>query len=248
MSEQVNLDHIAVVLHRPKYPENIGSAARAVRNMGIGRFIVVDPRDCDLTRILKTATHFAADIVEGMEEFEDLETALAPFQYVVGTTARVGSQRPTDSDPRKVAESLIPISQDNLVALVFGPENRGLTNAELRLCHALVTIPTAEFASLNVAQAVIVVCYEVLLASRQNGHGFTPILATSDELEGMYEQLKESLVNINFINDENPDYWMQHVRRFFSRIGMRARDVKMIRGMCRQIEWYGSRGSRKPIE
>ena len=70
----------------------------------------------------------------------------------------MGSQRPTDSDPRKVAESLIPISQDNLVALVFGPENWGLTNAELRLCHALVTIPTAEFASLNLAQAVIVVC------------------------------------------------------------------------------------------
>ncbi|MBW2172103.1 MAG: RNA methyltransferase, partial [Deltaproteobacteria bacterium] len=87
---QVNLDNIAVVLHRPRYPENIGSAARAVCNMGIGRFIVVDPRDCDLTRILKTATHFAADIVEGMEVFEDLETALAPFQYVVGTTARVG--------------------------------------------------------------------------------------------------------------------------------------------------------------
>lgn len=248
MSVQVNLDNIAVVLHRPKYPENIGSAARAVCNMGISRFIVVDPRDCDLTRVLKTATHFAADIVEGMEEFEDLETALAPFQYVVGTTARVGSQRPTDSDPRKVAESLIPISQDNLVALVFGPENSGFTNAELRLCHALVTIPTAEFASLNVAQAVIVVCYEIFLASRENGHGFTPRLATRDELEGMYDQLKGTLVNINFINDDNPDYWMQHVRRFFSRIGMRARDVKMIRGICRQIEWYGSKGSRKSSE
>jgi tRNA/rRNA methyltransferase len=248
MSARVNLENIAVVLHRPRYPENIGSAARAICNMGIGRFIVVDPRDCDLTRILKTATHFAADLVEEMEVFQDLKTALAPFQYVVGTTARVGGQRQTVSNPRKVAESLIPISQNNLVALVFGPENWGLTNAELRLCHTLVTIPTAAFASLNVAQAVIVVCYEVLLASRGNGHGFTPRLATRDELEGMYEQLKETFVNINFINDENPDYWMQHVRRFFSRVGMRARDVKMIRGICRQIEWYGSRGSRKSIE
>lgn len=248
MSVQVNLDNIAVVLHRPRYPENIGSAARAVCNMGIGRFIVVDPRDCDLTRILKTATHFAADIVEGMEVFEDLETALAPFQYVLGMTVRVGSQRPTDSDPRKVAESLIPISQENLVAIVFGPENWGLTNAELRLCHALVTIPTAGFASLNVAQAVIILCYEILLASQENGRGFAPRLATRHELEGMYEQLEETLVNINFINDENPDYWMQHVRRFFSRVDMRARDVKMIRGICRQIERYGSRGSRESIE
>ena len=86
------------------------------------------------------------------------------------------------------------------------------------------------------------------MASRENGHEFTPRLATRHELEGMYEQLKETLVNINFTNDENPDYWMQHVRRVFSRVGMRARDIKMIRGICRQIEWYGSRGSRKPIE
>ena len=248
MSARVNLKNIAVVLHRPRYPENIGSAARAICNMGIGRLIVVDPRDCDLTRILKTATHFAADLVETMEVFDDLKTALAPFQYVVGTTARVGGQRQSVCNPRKVAESLISISQNNLVALLFGPENWGLTNAELRLCHTLVTIPTAAFASLNVAQAVIVVCYEILLASRENGDGFVPRLATRDELERMYEQLKATFVNINFINDENPDYWMQHVRRFFSRVGMRARDVKMIRGICRQIEWYGSRGSRKSIE
>jgi tRNA/rRNA methyltransferase len=101
---------MAVVLHRPKYPENIGASARAALNMGFSRLIVVDPRDCDLTRVLKMATHFAADIVEKMEVYEDLETALAPFQYVVGSTARVGSRRPTVSDPRKLAETLIPIS------------------------------------------------------------------------------------------------------------------------------------------
>lgn len=248
MSIRVNLDNIAVVLHRPRYAENIGSAARAACNMGINRLIVVDPRDCDLTRILKTATHFAADLVEGMEVFEGLETALAPFQYVVGTTARVGRQRPALSDPRKVAESLISISQENLVALVFGPENWGLTNAELGLCHALVTIPTSAFTSLNVAQAVIILCYEILLASKEDTHEFTPRLATRHELEGMYEALKETFIRINFINDANPDYWMQHIRRFFSRVDMRARDVRMIRGICRQIAWYGSRASGEPTE
>lgn len=245
---RVNLDNMAVVLHRPKYPENIGASARAALNMGFSRLIVVDPRDCDLTRVLKMATHFAADLVEAMEVFEDLETALAPFQYVVGSTARVGRRRPTVSDPRKLAETLIPISQDNLVALVFGPENWGLTNAELRLCHALVTIPTAEFASLNVAQAVMILCYEILLASREDTPDFTPRLATCQELEAMYSQLKETFVNIHFINAENPDYWMGHVRRFFSRVDMRARDVRMVRGICRQIEWYGSRTSQKPTE
>jgi tRNA/rRNA methyltransferase len=248
MPRRVNLNNIAVVLHRPRYPENIGAAARAACNMGIGRLIVVDPRDCDLTRILKLATHFAADLVEAMEVFEDLETALAPFHYVVGTTARVGSRRPAISDPRKLAQTLIPISQNNPVALVFGPENWGLTNAEVQLCDALTTIPTAEFGSLNVAQAVMILCYEIFLASRDDAPEFEPRRATRQELEAMYEKLKETLVDIRFISAENPDYWMGHVRRFFSRVGLRARDVKMIRGICRQIAWYGSKATTKANE
>lgn len=244
MPLRVNLDNIAIVLHRPRYPENIGASARAALNMGISRLIVVDPIDCDLTRVLKMATHFAADVVEAMDVFDDLKTALEPFQYVVGTTARVGSRRPTRSDPAKLAEALIPVSQQNRVALVFGTESSGLTNAELRLCHAVVTIPTAEFSSLNLAQAVMIMCYEILLASREHAGEFTPRLATRKELEDMYEQLKQTFVNISFINPENPDYWMAQVRRFFSRLHMRARDVRMIRGMCRQIEWYGSRAAK----
>jgi tRNA/rRNA methyltransferase len=187
------------------------------------------------------ATHFAADLVEGMEVFEDLKTALAPFQYVVGTTARLGSRRPAVPNLRKLTKKLIPISQHNRIALLFGPENWGLTNAELRLCHALVNIPTAGFASLNLAQAVMIVCYELFLSSREDTEAFTPRLATHQELEGMYDQLKDTFIHINFINPENPDHWMGHIRRFFSRLDMKARDVRMIRGICRQIEWYGSR-------
>ena len=230
-----------MVLHRPKYPENIGAAARAALNMGITRLVVVDPRDPDLTRILKLATHFAADLVENMDVHEDLGSALAPFHYIVGTTARVGSRRSTRTNLQRLAESLVPISQENLVAVVFGPESYGLTNEESRLCDALVTIPTSEFASLNVAQAVMILCYEIFLASQEEGAPFTPRMATRRELEDMYEQMKETFVNINFINAENPDYWMQHIRRFFSRAGVRARDVRMLRGICRQVEWYGSR-------
>jgi tRNA/rRNA methyltransferase len=245
MSVPMNLKNLAIVLHQPSYPENIGAAARAACNMGVRQLIVVNPRDCDLTRVLKMATHFAADLVEEMEVLPDLETALAPFQYVVGTTARHGGGRATSANPRKLAEKLIPISQKNRIALVFGPESRGLTNADLRLCHTVVTIPTAAFASLNLAQAVMVLCYEVFLASREGVRDFTPRLATRRELEAMYEKLKEVLIHISFINPENPDYWMGHIRRFFSRLDMRARDVRVIRGICRQIEWYGSRAVKK---
>jgi len=245
MATQVNLDHIAVVLHRPKFPENIGAAARAACNMGINRLVVVDPLDWDLTRILRMATHFAAHVVEDMGIHDDLETALAPFQYTVGTTARVGSRRPTLPNPREMAQRLIPLSQKNRVALVFGPEDTGLTNAELGLCQSVVTIPTADFASLNLAQAIMVLCYEVFTASRNDVTCFAPRLASRRELEDMYAQLKEVFVHIDFINPENPDYWMQYIRRFFSRIDLRARDVRMIRGICRQIEWYGSRDRSK---
>ena len=235
---KVDLDHVTIVLHKPHYPENIGAAARAAKNMGIHRLAVIRPVNCDLTRILKMATHVAEDIVANMDVYDDLEDALAPYQYIVGTTARTGSHRQTIKDPRKVAQELIPISQNNEVALLFGPEDRGLTNDELKHCHVLVTIPTADFSSLNLAQAVMVLAYEVFSAAQGEVRHFVPRLANHQELEGMYDHLSETLKKIHFMNPENPDYWMGSVRRFLSRIGLQAREVTIIRGVCRQIDWY----------
>jgi len=236
---RANLDNFAVVLHRPHFPENIGSVARACKNMGVKQLIVVDPLNCDLTKILKMATHASEDVVANMEIYDDLEEALGPFQYVVGTTARRGSQRRTITNPREVAEKLVSISQSNRIALLFGPENRGLANRELKYCHVLVTIPTSsEFASLNLAQAVMIILYEIFTASMVTEPEFVPRLASSFELERMYSYLSKTLTKINFINPENPEYWMMNIRRFFGRMQLRARDVKIIMGICRQIEWY----------
>lgn len=234
------LDNIAVVLHRPHFPENIGAAARAAKNMGIHRLVVVDPLDCDLTRILKMATHAAEDVVATMEVYDDLADALASFHYIIGTTARTGSNRPTVMDPREMARKVVDISRNNRTALLFGPENRGLANRELTFCHALVTIPTSKaFPSLNLAQAVMIMTYEIFRAAQDPPATFTPKLATSFELEAMYAHLQETLAKIHFVNPENPQYWMRSLRRFFSRVGLQAREVKIIRGICRQIDWYG---------
>jgi tRNA/rRNA methyltransferase len=235
------LDQVAIVLHRPQIPENIGAAARAAANMGISRLILVSPKNCDLTRILKMATLTVADLVENMELFTDLRTALQPFNYVVGTTARSGGQRRPLKTPREMAAHLVPICHNNRVALLFGPEDRGLTNSQLRYCHSLVTIPTSAFSSLNLAQAVMILCYELRQAGNQPLEQFVPRLATRRELDGMYEHLKVTFLKINFINTENPDYWMQNIRHFFSRVRLQARDVKIIRGICRQIDWYTKR-------
>ena len=235
------LDQVTIILHRPRIPENIGAAVRAACNMGISRLMLVAPEDCDLTRILKMATHAAADLVENMEVHSDLGAALKPFHYIVGTTARTGGQRQELKTPREMAEKLVPICTNNRVALLFGPEDRGLTNTQLRYCHAVVTIPTSGFSSLNLAQAVMILCYELMMAGDKPTDHFVPRLATRRELDGMYEHLKETFIKINFINPDNPDYWMQNIRRFFSRIGLRARDVKIIRGICRQLDWYTQR-------
>ncbi len=243
---KTNLNNIAIVLHKPRFPENIGAAARAAKNMGIKRLIVSKPEDCDLTKILKMATHTAEDMVASMEVHDNLEDALAPFGYVVGTTARTGSHRQTVRSPRRLAEDLVAISQDNAVAVLFGPEDRGLANEELRYCDATVTIPTADFSSLNLAQAVMVLAYEIYLATTDEPKTFVPRLAERHELEGMYGQLTATLAKINFVNPENPEYWMGNVRRFFSRIGLRAREVKIIRGICRQIDWYCDKRLKTP--
>ncbi|MBW1759607.1 MAG: RNA methyltransferase [Deltaproteobacteria bacterium] len=241
MQKNIIRDNISIVLKQPRFPENIGAAARAMRNMGINRLILVDPEDFDLTRVLKLATHAAAEVVEKIKIYEDLREALSAYNYVIGTTARLGGQRQCVSSPSKIAETLVPISQENRIAVVFGPEDRGLSNEDIRYCHVLANIPTADFSSLNLAQAVMVMCYEIFIADRKENKEFVPRLAGRRELEEMYDQLKEILVRISFINHENPDYWMNNFRRFFSRLGLRAKEVSIIRGICRQINWYGEK-------
>ena len=253
METGARLENITVVLNRPRFPENIGAAARALCNMGMRQLVVVSPEQCDLNRVLRLATHAAIDVVEQMAYFENLQEALSPFNHVVGTTARRGRERQSVMQPHQMAEQLVSISQNNRVALLFGPEDRGLTNEELRLCHHLVTIPTDQFSSLNLAQAVMVICYEIFKTGKHSSSHQTPRLASRIELDGMYDQVKDLLVRIDYILPDNSDYWMNKLRRFFTRLQLRAGEVSIIRGICRQVDWYagkcyrdGSAGAEPP--
>jgi len=247
-SMKANLEHVAVILVKPQIPENIGAVARAMSNMGLSRLVLVKPKNCDLSRVLKTATGNSIDLVEQMAVCDDLKEALAPYQHIAGTTARTGALRPTLSQPRDLAHDLVSLSQNNLVAILFGPEDRGLSNDQLRYCHTILTIPTASFSSLNLAQAVMIVCYEIFLATRQAPFKLEPRLANSFELEGMYGHLKEVLTKIGFLDPQNPEHWLLNIRRFLSRFPLRAREVRIIRGMCRQVDWYTSHVRKSSAE
>ena len=239
MEAKLKTENITIVLKGPKYAGNIGSVARCAKNMGIDKILVVNGRDLPSAEIKQMSTHFAAELVDQIKYLDDLGDALNGFEFIVGTTARLGSVRGPVVSPREMAMNLIDLSQHNQVALLFGPEDTGLSNEDLRYCHSLVTIPTSEqLKSVNLSHAVMILCYELFTAKRGDLEAFTPRLATVAEIECMYDQLKGLLQKIGFLNPQNPEYWMLHVRRFFSRTRLFSRDVKIIRGICRQLDWY----------
>ncbi len=234
---KVRLDNFCVILYEPHYSENIGAAARCCCNMGIPQLIVVRPCRPESEKMLKMATHEASALIETMPVFDSLEEALAPFHYVVGTTARTGRQRRPTHTLRGLAEKLVGLGIKDRIALLFGPENQGLTNSQLRLCQSLVTIPTAAFSSINLAQSVMIVCYEIFMAASNSKEVVRPRLATTRMLEGMYGHLKEVFLAIGLDNPQNPEYWTTNARRILGRLGLRPREVKLIRGFCRQVLW-----------
>jgi tRNA/rRNA methyltransferase len=244
MPSSIRFDHVAMVLKKPRYPENIGSAARAMCNMGFSELILIAPEDPDPERIRKTATHEAGGLIDTMKIVDTTAQALEPFHYVVGTTARLGKQRRKASTPSTLAPTLVPLSRENRIAVLFGPEDRGLDNSDIAFCDALIHIPTVGFTSINLAQAVMIVCYEL---ARTQGvkQASLPKLATRKELEDMYSALGQVLDAIGYVNAQNPDYYLNAYRDFFSRIGLRSKDVIILRTFLYKVLQYGDAMFRK---
>jgi len=238
----------SIILVNPKYPENVGASARIAFNFGISELIVVSETDIrpDRERMLKMATHKAAHLIHEMGFFTDVADAVAPFQFIVGTTARQGRHRILEQTPREVMAEVGPLVENNRVALMFGPENTGLTNRELDFCQFTSTIPTVDFASLNLAQAVAIHCYELSMAIRTP---YTPEIPEGDfanafELEGMYEHIEQALTTVTFLDEFNASYWMRNIRQFLSRVRLKKKETSMIRGMCRKFLWHYNSGQR----
>ena len=241
------MENIRIVLVRPQGMMNIGSVARAMKNFGLMELALVDPAAPPVHPDAQVMAVRAHDVLEHALIFSRLTDAIADCTWVIGTTRRRGKGREGVIDPRQTAAEIADIAQQNKVAVVFGPEDRGLTNRDLDLCQRLVTIPAhEEHGSLNLAQAVMVICYEIYLAMQyQGGLAHTKKLATSEELEGMYRHMEEILLRVGFLDQNNPKRMMVVLRRIFSRAQLNPREVKIMRGICRQANWYNGQKKAK---
>jgi len=235
----MSLDNLRVVLVRPKGSANVGSVARAMKNMGLSDLVLVQPALTDRFWSEAMAAH-AEDVLRDQRTADSLLEATADCGLVVGTTAHSTQYRSATESPRQGAAEIAAAAVENRVALVFGPEDHGLSNEDLKLCHRLLCIPTHPgYASLNLAQAVMVCCYEMFLAVGDHATP-APKLAAADAAAFMFERLQQSLLTIGFLKPENPEHIMYSIRRMLGRAQMDDRDVSIWLGIARQIEWYAS--------
>ncbi len=237
---------IVIILTEPSLPENIGATARAMRNMGFSQLRIVSPTGSKqhLSKPARRTSSGAEKILEETQVFNSIDEALADLQIIVGCTARRSKERQPLLNPRGLKESLQTNNPGLLTGIVFGREDRGLENWELDLCHLVVTIPTApEHSSLNLAQAVLLICYELKRpeqpAPKKNAGPSGQI--TSEELEGLYQHARQVLLRIGFLNPDNPDRILRVLRRITGRAGLDSREARILRGILRQMDWYANK-------
>ena len=239
-------DKFAFVLFRPQSAGNIGAAARALKNMGFDDLRLVAPGTLKSREATAMAVH-ADDVLARATVYRDLPAALADCSLAVGTTSRRGGYRSRAAPLRAAAAELAALAGSNKIAIVFGREDRGLTNRELKLCHRLIAIPAApEYPSLNLAQAVMVVAYELMMAANESAAAGearrTPHFVEAAASDPMLERMEEALVAIGFIPEDNRDHIMLAIREIFGRSGLTAREVEILNGMARQMRWAAEGG------
>lgn len=243
--------HITVVLVEPQGALNIGSACRAMLNFGFSSLRLVNPQVDHLSRDARLMAVKATAVLENAQVFQSLEDALSDCALSFGTTRRFGRYREGLLHPDEAADRLLPVAPDAKVALVFGREDRGLLTSELDLCQHFITIPTDENQpSMNLAQAVSVCLYEVSKArGRSAGRTYgRKKLANNVTLESMYQHMRQSLLNIGYLDPQNPDHILRSFRRILSRSGLNDREVRILRGLFNQIDIYsGHKVPRKSL-
>ena len=223
---------------KPRYGGNIGAACRVLKNMGFTKLHLVRPSVLPTHPESLRLAVGAADLAKKAKVFDSVEEATKGLRFLVGTSRRTGKYRRDFVNLPEIGTKL-PVGQK--IGILFGAEERGLTNEELGHCNLVVQIPSnPDFPSLNLAQSVAVVSYQLRLLQeseepKDSSKKFP--LAPVEEIEGMYEHLERALTSVGFLHEKNGFHMMRTIRQLFGRTQLNAREVRIIRGMCRQIEW-----------
>jgi TrmH family RNA methyltransferase len=233
------LNNFRIVLCHTSHPGNIGSTARAMKTMGLSRLYLVNPKyfpDGQAKSLAVSAT----DVLDNAIVTTTLEEAIADCNYVIGVSGKERSLSQQVMTVREAAIKTKEIANGQQVALVFGTEQSGLTTAESNCCHILATIPAnPEYTSLNLAQAVQIMCYELRMAMTDGSIHYDAKaveLATQDELERFYDHLKEVLTLIGYINPKAPKKLFERLRRMYARTKLEKEEVNLLRGILTLTE------------
>lgn len=246
-------EQVAFVLVRTKTAGNIGAAARALANMGFADLRLVAPRTAEDRVESEMAVH-GRHILEHAVHYPNLAAALSDRTLTIGTTCRGGPLRREAQPLRAAATELGSTNHRERIAIIFGPEDHGLDNRELRLCQRLVVIPTSPgLASINLAQAVMLVAWELFMADSARSPAASldpdPLFARAPvaEVEAMLERTERALIAIGFLPADHPERIMFAFHNLFGRAGLNRREVDILNGLARQIEWFAG-GGRATID
>lgn len=235
------LDRIRIVLVEPKEPGNVGSVARAMKNMGLSRLYLVNPPDHKSGDARKMA-HGSGDVLYGATVTETLEAALAGTVLTVGTTHRRRQNMDLMYGPGEAVRRLTSLPGGAEGALVFGREENGLTNHELQLCQLVARIPTAHaYPSLNLAQAALIFAYELHRAANNPPQIPQLDLASFEEIESMYAHIASALDKLGFVPRHRPETFLRALRRLFGRTPLERRDTATVHKIFRQIDKFVAR-------
>jgi len=243
------LEQIRVVLVRPQHPGNIGAAARAMKNMGLRDLVIVAPRALDLDAAAIMAVH-ARDVLERHRRCDTLADAIGDCGLVVAASGRAADEHAECASPRELAPAMLSAASCNDVALVFGPEDHGLSKDEIMRCQRVLTIPATDaYPSLNLAQAVLICGYELHLAADADAaRGLEPRpLAPAALGEQMFAALERALRAIGFVHRDNGVHMMRAFRRLFGRAALDEYETRIVLGLARQIEWAAGQGTRETL-
>lgn len=237
-----NLANVTVILVEPAVPGNIGSAARAMKTMGLRDLVVLNgPKDFSNHQQAIMLGHGASDLLKKARAVTTWEEATDGLHWLVGTTHRKRrAQFPQIVEARQAAVKVVEFSQKHRVGIVFGREEAGLTDMELRLCHDIASVPqAADHPSLNLGQAVMLFSYEVYLASLGEVPKPRYNLATVHEVESVLKHLSESLAKVGFRPHQgDSESFLRSLRRVLSRAPLEKRDVNVLHRICQQIDYF----------